>query len=121
MSATDLIEEFAEDVTLTRYGTGGYENGSYAAGSTSVSSIRMSVQPLGGRDLLNLPEAQRTKIMMKGYCADQLLTAQSSPSQKADVITHNGIDYEVQAVEPWTSGGSTIAPFWKVTLAGLNP
>lgn len=121
MSASALIDRKGEDVTLTRYAAGAFADGTYAPGSATTSTIVMSVQPLKGSELLNLPEAQRVSKMLKGYAAVELYTAQNSPSKKADLITWQGSQYEVQAVEPWRASGSTMSPFWKVMLAGVNP
>lgn len=120
MSAGDLIASKGEDVTLTRYAAGSYVNGTYVPGATAVSTIKMSVQPVRGEELLNLPEAQRTSKMMKGYSAVLLHTAKTSPSEKADLITWQGVQYEVQAVEQWRYPNGSITQFWKVLLAGVN-
>lgn len=122
MSASTLINSFAFDVTLTRFASGSYSNGIFVTGATTTSTIKMSIQPINGKELLNRPEAQRTKRIMKGYTDTQLYTAELSPSKQADRITDtDGSIYEVQKVENWTSFASDIAPHWKVELAEVNP
>lgn len=121
MSAATQIARFGRSFTVTRYATGTYTSGTFVAGATSTFSAVISAQPLTGKDLLNLPEAQRTRNYLKGYSATELFTAQQSSSEKADIVTIDGVDYEVQTVEYWTSEGNTIDPFWKVRLAEVNP
>lgn len=120
MSASDLVASFGSAVTVTRYGVGSYVNGTYAAGTTSSFTTTMSWQPINGRELLNLSEAQRSRKFLKGYCADQLLTINQSESKKADIVTIDSVNYEVQQVEYWESNDSTIAPYWKVLMAEDN-
>lgn len=121
MSAVNLIEKYGDDVVVTRYSAGGdYVDGTFIAGSTSEIETVMSIQPLNGRELINLPEAQRTRQMMKGYASIELFTATQSTSKKADLITYQSKTYEVQSVEAWRSTASTIAPYWKVLLAEVN-
>lgn len=122
MSASDLISRFGKSVTVTRYAAGSYVNGTYVAGATSTFSVDVSVQPIQGRELLNLPEAQRTRRWMKGYCGTELLTADQSDSEKADVVTVDGIDFEVQESQIWEGGGgNTDLDHWKIKIAEVNP
>jgi hypothetical protein len=98
--------------------SGGYVDGLYQAGTENSFSIRISMQPLTGKELLQFPEAQRTRRMMKGYTATYLHTAETSPSQKADRIEYNGTFFEVQTVNRWLV---TDLNHYKVIVAELNP
>ena len=97
---------------------GGYVDGIYQPGAVSEFQIRISMQPLNGKELLQLPETQRTKRLMKGYTASYLHTAETSPSQKADRLLYNDTIFEVQAVERWLV---TDLNHYKVIVAELNP
>ena len=121
MSASSLIAVYGKTVSVTRVWSGGYVNGSYVAGAPTVLTPVMSIQPMGGKELLNLPEAQRTRRFVRGYTAIELFTAEQAPSKKADVVISDGVTYEVQKVEHWQSEGNTIEPFWKVIMAEVNP
>ena len=121
MSALDLIGTFGVTVTVTRTAAGVYAKGEYAPGATSTLTTTMSVQPMSGRELLNLPEAQRTRQWVRGYCPIELRTADQSGSLKADLVAYAGKSYEVQKVEYWQSTASDIAPHWKVEMAEVNP
>lgn len=121
MSALHLIAAFGVTVTVTRTAPGAYANGEYVPGATSTFTTTMSVQPINGRELLNLPEAQRTRQWVKGYSPVELITANQTSSIKADLVSYNGRSYEVQKVEYWQSTSSDIAPHWKVEMAEVNP
>lgn len=121
MSASDLISDFGQTVTITRYAAGTNVNGEYVAGAASTFDVVMSIQPLNGRDLLQLPEGQRTRNFLKGYCATELLTVNIPAGLKADLVTVAGKNYEVQGVEHWQFQESDIEPYWKVMLAEVNP
>ncbi len=119
MSAEDLIENFSETVTVNRESAGTYSSGVYVPGSSSLFAIQMSVQPLSGKELLNLPEAQRTRRQIKGYTATELFTASEALSQKADIVSYDDSTFEVQDVEQW-EGSSNALNFWKVRMAEVN-
>ena len=121
MRASSLIARFGKTVTVTRFAGGSFVNGTYVAGASSTLSPVMSIQPLGGKELLNLPEAQRIKRFVRGYTATELFTAEQVPSKKADRVAFEGVNYEVQKVENWQSEGNSIDPFWKVIMAEVNP
>lgn len=125
MNAAVLIAKYGKTVQLRRQsGPGQYVNRVYQQGPYDADvPIKMSIQPLNGEELQELPEAQRTLEYTRGYTATQLFTSQQSPHKKADLIidTIRGITYEVQKVEPWESSNNNIQPFWKVILARVNP
>lgn len=121
MSASDLVNRFGFDVTVTRYAASTYVNGRIQAGAASTFTAKMSIQPLNGRELLNLPEAQRAKQMAKAYTDVELRTVNEVAKTKADRISDGTRVFEVQAVEAWQSSGNSIAPHWKVLLAEVNP
>lgn len=124
MNAAVLIGKYGKDVTLRRQDAAGqYVDRIYQQGAYVDSTVRMSIQPLDGDELLQFPEAQRTREFTRGYTATELFTAKLSPSKKADLIIDSvrGITYEVQKVEPWESSNNNIQPFWKVIMAKVNP
>lgn len=122
MSASDLINAFATDAILKRQTTdGSYVDHVFVPGDIEESEFLISVQPLEGRELLNFPEAQRSRQFLKGYTAIELKTVDEANKRRADLVVINGYTYEVQRVEYWTSRGVSIVPYWKVYLAEMNP
>lgn len=116
-AAERLVQHFGQTVTITRFGTGSYIGGVYQDAIASVFDVVMSVQPMTDRELLNLPEAQRTRRILKGYTATRLKTADEAEGRRADRVRFDDQDFEVQRVEKWL--GPTIN-FFKVILAGDN-
>jgi hypothetical protein len=121
MTAASLIGGFGFLVNLHRYEDAGtYVNGDYVAVAPTISQVIMSIQPISGRELLNVPEAQRTRQFMTAYSPVKLYTVQTSVSKKADLIEWDGAFFEVQAVEYWASSGNSIAPHWRCRIAEVN-
>lgn len=121
-SIQQMIEQFGDSVTVTRSNTGGsWVNGYYQGNGTTEIETTMSIQPLNGRELINMPEAQRTKQYMKGYSYIELFVADEVNKRDCDIISYDGKDYEVQSVEKWKSLNSVAATHYKVLLAEVNP
>lgn len=121
MSITEIISDFGRDLVATRFDAGSYVNGTYVPGSTNSIDIVMSVQPLNGKELMILPEGERTKNYVRGYTDTQLYTAQQSDSKKADRVSVDDVVYEVQKVEKWEGNEMELQPYWKVMMAEVNP
>jgi hypothetical protein len=81
------------------------EDGRYRPGTSSTFTISASVQPARGRDLLRLPEGQRTREVIAIFTATALQTAAAPGGATADAITFQGSQYEVQTVEYWFQAG----------------
>jgi hypothetical protein len=101
-NAAELIKSFSEAITITRYGIGSYSNGNYSAGTPTSVSALASIQPLNGREILNLPSLQHAKEVYKLYTSTELFTAiEGSSPHKADLVSFQGKVFEVQKVEKW--------------------
>ena len=99
-----LIANFQTDtIKINRFAVGEYVNGNYVPGAITEINISAVIIPLSGKDLLNLPEAQRTKEARRVYTDIQLFTADEVDSKKADRFLHDGIYFEIQRVEKWTN------------------
>jgi Tfp pilus assembly protein PilP len=122
MSALDLINKYAITAKYRRQTTdGSFVENEFVAGTVVETDFLISVQPLNGRELLNFPEAQRSRQFLKGYTATELKTVDESNKRKADLVIAQGKTYEVQMVEYWNANGTTLVPYWKVYLAEINP
>lgn len=117
-AGADLIAEYGQLYTVTRYGAGSWVKGENVPGATTTFEVMMSIQPLNGTELLNLPEAQRTRRTVKAYAADRLFTAEQSLAAKADRVAYDGRVFEVQDAQNWTP---TDLDHWKCVLAEVNP
>lgn len=117
MDATSLISEFGQAYQVTRYAQGAYVNGVYIPGAKSTFDVVLSLQPVTGKELLNLPEGQRGRTFMKGYSPVALFTVEQSPSAKADLVSFMGRIFEVQQSEVWVGDFD----HWKILVAEVNP
>ena len=120
MSAANLIKSFGDSVTVRRYEPGAYVEAKWVDGAFAEFETIMSIQPLNGKDLLNLPEAQRAKNLMKGYASVELKTVDEAAGRRADQVLYQGQWFAVQRVETWRDGNNNL-DHWKVTLAEVNP
>lgn len=112
----NLIQSFGQLLQVTRFSGGSYVNGSYVAGTSTTFLVIMAIMPLTEKELLALPEGERTRRQMKGYLVEELKTVDTSDSKKADRVTYDGVDFEVQGVEKWDGD----LPHYKVRLAEAN-
>jgi len=113
---SDLIQSFGQTVTVNRRAAGAWVAGDWVPGTPSTFDITMSVQPLTDKELLDLPEAQRTRRTIKGYTDTFLNTTSKEDATEADLVEYDGRDFEVQRVEQWQGDFN----FWKVFLQEVN-
>lgn len=96
------------DYTVTR-GSSTMVGGYPVAGAGSSFTVCAVEQPLTGDELARLPEGLRTRGVRGLVCDQPLLTEASGV---ADVVTIDGVEYEVQTSKPWTMGN-----FYEVVVA----
>lgn len=72
-------------------------NGKPVKGPPITFNFKGNVQPMGGRELLLVPEGDRFKEQY------WIWTAAPSPLKIEDTVVRNCINYEVQAVQNWGS------------------
>lgn len=87
-------------ITVKRYGEGSWVDGYFVNSVETTLNIEANVQPLKGRELLTLPEADRTKESIKVYCVETLNTVEEVGQKKADIIIWEGKRF--QAIKPMT-------------------
>jgi hypothetical protein len=123
MSALDLITKFGKNVTLSR------ENGVGAIGSdgkitpsaATTSTIKMSIQPLSGQEVLRLPDGLRNKTVMKGYSYSVLQAGDEINGIVPDKIIDGSITYEVNDLQFYESSNLSLTPHYRSTLVRVNP
>lgn len=67
--------------------------------------ILASVQPVNTKQLQLLPEGQRSEGAVVVYSVERLCTAAISKVKVADLVTYEGVDYEVQTFQDWMELG----------------
>lgn len=84
---------------------GAYVDGIWVrdAGSTETFTILASMQPINGRERLDLPEAYRTRQTSKLYTQPGTVLRGTQPTldEPEDVVIYKGRRYEVVSVEDW--------------------
>jgi hypothetical protein len=104
--------------TVTRTASNGYDShGRAIAGTVSTFSTPASVQPMTGRELLLLPEAQRGEETQWFFSPVEMRTR--SATTAPDVVTIAGESWTVNHVESWyypVDGGRV----WRCRIARRN-
>lgn len=105
----DVVESFSADYSVARSALATYDvHGDPVAGASSSFSIRACVQPVSGRDLQRVPEGWRTQELITLFTPTELRT--KTGMNEPDVVTVNGVAYQVQQVERWAELGN----YWRV-------
>lgn len=69
------IDEESVAATLLRAAAGSYTSGGrYVAGADTSTAIRMCVQPMNGRQLMDVPEGVRDEAKFVGWSRTALVT-----------------------------------------------
>lgn len=103
--------------TFKRRAATTYTNGKAVLGAESDVVLDGSLQPMNSRDVLLLPEGQRTRENLKLYTDTQLFPAEKETGRPADRLTIGSSVYEVTGIEMWTL---TDIPHYKAILTKAN-
>ncbi len=109
-----------EILKVTRFDCGGngWVNGKYDKGKFRTLKIKASVQPMKPNEILQLPEHRRTSESLKIYTCDRLFTSDESQQRAADVVHHDGKDFEIHSVANWAIG--TCIPHYKAIAVKID-
>jgi hypothetical protein len=92
------IDGEAVNVTLTRNATGHYDDdGNWIDGAPTPSTIRATVQPASGRQLMDLPEGIREEARWLAWSRSEI--------RMDDTIVHGSQPFRVMFVWPRLEGG----------------
>jgi hypothetical protein len=108
LTLNDSIRDHATgDYEVTRFAADSYDSdGVLVPGGTSTFTLTdASVQPMTGRDLKNLPEAQHGEETKVIYSDVELRPR--TPSGRGDQIAIDGSTYEVIRSNKWDHWGET--------------
>ena len=103
-------------LTVRRFREGTWVDGKYEPGPLDTLTFSASVQPLRPNELLQLPEARRTRQAMKVYTSEALQTANEQLNLQSDEVDILGLTFEVHSVEKWTLPSSSIEHFKSVIV-----
>jgi len=105
MSLNDVIGVFATGTyTVTRGSAGAYTDGDFVPGGISTFLIEASIQPLSGRDLQLLSEAQHGEEVRRVYTKTELRTV--TDGVVPDLLDIDGEAWRVIRFERWEAFGA---------------
>jgi len=117
IEADELLAEFGDDFTVTRRAAASYgTTGIATAGATTTLTIRAAIWPASGKELQRLPEGRRAQETRAGVTTTQLLTGGQGAAHEADLVTIDGVAYEVQLCNAWPN----VPGFYEITLQRPN-
>lgn len=83
-------------------------------GEVAAVQVLASVQPLTGDEIARIPEGDRKRERRKAYSADLLHSGSDENQAAPDVVTVDGVKFQVESVEPWLG-------HWKAILVKIEP
>jgi hypothetical protein len=97
-----VIERFASTYTYQRRNPQVWVKGRTSPATLQAAvSFRASIQPMNGRELLVLPEGERTREYIKLYTDTQLNMADPVTGAKGDLVSYKGRTWEVTQSNDW--------------------
>jgi hypothetical protein len=107
----------ADNLTLKRVtGPSDIVDGIYQNAARGSVTFTGSVQPITGRELLDLPEAQRTREPKMVITETELKTLDKTAGTAADIVEYEGEDYEVTKVEALAEWDGAGLAHYEVTM-----
>lgn len=105
------MSSFRKPITVLRTSPGAYgADGNWVEGTQTTLTLAMSVQPLSVEEMDALPEGRRNSKSVKIYSGDELLPADQTSGQNADIVVWIGKNYEVVGCNPYQMG---VIPHYK--------
>lgn len=101
IDAPDMIASFGGTYTVHRRAAGTFSGGIAVPGATSTLSVLACFWPASGRDLERLPELRYSTEVRMGVCDTALLVGGQGSANEADLVTIDGVLWEVQSVGSW--------------------
>jgi hypothetical protein len=96
-----MISRFGETVEVRRKQAGQWVNGRWVEGAETGFTAQASIQPMRGKHMEFLPEAQRTGEEMVAYITVEVLPSSAIAGTQTDIIVWRGVRYKVLHVKRW--------------------
>ena len=107
MNLSSIITNLgATSYIVTRLASNGYTDGRRNAPTSSTLTVLAMVQPLAGRELDRMPEGLQDKELRAVWTEADLKVTVVGGDNEPDVITIDGVPYQVQTVENWSQLGN---------------
>ena len=92
-------------LSLSRKTAGYYQNGYWVEGSEITVPVEVKIQPMRDDEILLMPEADRSRVWYKLYCADEIRTLkEGAGGHAADEFVYDGERFKVMKVKKWAMG-----------------
>jgi hypothetical protein len=91
---------FRRPYTIRRHGEQKVVNGYAVSGSSDFTAL-LNIQPLSAKELLALPEGERTIARVKTFGADALISADEHSETPGDLLCYDGSWYECKSCVHW--------------------
>jgi hypothetical protein len=99
------MSSFRKPFSVLRTPPGHYDDaGNWVEGSAETLTISMSIQPLRIEEMDALPEGRRNSRAVKIYSGVELLPAEQTTGQNADLVTWQGKPWEVIGCDSYQMG-----------------
>jgi len=105
------------NLSISRYALGDYSTGDYVKATPTIVTVRANVQPLKDREIVQMPEADRTKKWLKVYSAS-LMRSNKEGEYDADRFIWDGDTYQVEKVQDYSMG---VLNHWRATACKISP
>jgi len=117
-----MITTWNDTFTVNRLVAGTIDSdGFYTDGTSSSFTMSATIMRLSAKDMLNLPEGQRTEQMIKIYTDTVLNTANITTSIKGDIVTYKGNTYEIMSLENWDDFDTSGIEHFKYVAMKIDP
>ena len=103
---SDCVLACAVPVEIKRYHPPPVVKGR-AKGKAIAENFRvlLTVQPLSQKELMRLPEGERSQGRVKVWAAQRLVTAEASECQMADRFEYRCVEYQIDKENDWKDLG----------------
>ena len=117
-----MINTWSDTFTVNRLVAGTIDSdGFYTDGSTSSFTVSATIMRLSAKDMINLPEGQRTEQMVKIYTDAVLNTSNITTGIKGDIVTYKGNTYEIISLENWDDFNASGIEHYKYVAMKIDP
>lgn len=111
----EAVDECAVPVTVIRSYPGAVVKGRAQPKTVERFHASLSVQPMTGRELQQVPEGERAEERVKAFSCTELHTTKTSECRTADQFLWKGRTYRIVRSECWEAGG-----FYRYEAVGVD-
>lgn len=113
-----VVKRFAltADLYIERFGGGAYVDGRWVNEQPTLVALTANVQPAGGRQLMRLPEGERTRENITVWCTSAIRPTSRSEGKPGDIVLWNDKRFEVVTLNDWSANGD----YWEALCSMVD-